>query len=587
MPFSRLRYVVLEQCGECARFETLIMRQAMTIIVQDNGTWGEMMPSNDSLVGKTLGSYQIQREIGRGGMGVVYLAHEQSLRRVVAVKVLAARLTDDAAYVKRFIREARAAAQLDHPNIVTVHSVGERDGLYYIAMQYVEGRSLAQLIREKGPLDWRSALDITRQAAEALAEAHKRGIIHRDIKPDNIMIDEAGRVKVMDFGLARAASATTKLTADGAQLGTPMYMSPEQINGDPVDVRADIYSLGVMLYEMLAGRPPFQADTPMALMYQITHRPLPDVARLNATVPKIVAGVVAGMTAQQPEQRFPSAQTLGSHVSGLLSVSSRAPEHQVAPQAAIELDAQLRSDILGTGAGLDDAQATREAGPKRLVGPMSQQRRPIWIVLPVALVVLLIIVGAVQLMGRREVQDQGWITLFNGMDFEGWEDANDPTVPIEWSVMDGAMAAAGERKDIRTKQTWRDFDAELEYMVAQKGNGGVFLRGLVEIQVAGPGGDPGWEDGCIYNQFRPLAVASRPPGQWNKLSATYVGQTLTVKLNGVLIHDRLMVREYYAPDGMRTERLDEPGPLLLQAGWKANDVYYRNVRIRRIGADDR
>jgi formylglycine-generating enzyme required for sulfatase activity/predicted Ser/Thr protein kinase len=331
------------------------------------------MASSNSLVGKTLGSYQVQREIGRGGMGVVYLAHEQSLGRVVAVKVLASRLADDAAYVKRFGREARAVARLDHPNIVHALSVGEQDGLYYIAMQYVKGRSLAQFIREKSPLEWRGALDITRQAAEALAEAHKHGIIHRDIKPDNIMVDETGRVKVMDFGLARATAASTKLTADGTQLGTPMYMSPEQINGNPVDGRTDIYSLGVTLYEMLTGRPPFQADTPMALMYQITHKPLPDVSKQNAAVPDNVVELVAGMTAQDPGRRYPSAQALRSRLIDVLSGSSRVPERQIVPQAAMALDAQLRSDILELSTGLTASRSTHAVSSQ---APASAQDEP-------------------------------------------------------------------------------------------------------------------------------------------------------------------------------------------------------------------
>ena len=234
------------------------------------------------------------------------------------MKVLASRLADDAVYVKRFVREASAAARLDHPNIVTVYSVGEQDGLYYIAMQHVKGCSLAQLIREQGPVDCRRALGIIRQAAEALAEAHKHGIIHRDIKPDNIMVDEAGRAKVMDFGLARVAQSQTKLSADGAMLGTPAYMSPEQIQGTQLDERTDLYSLGVTLFEMLTGSSPFEADTPMALMYQIAHVPFPNLTDLNPAVPAAVAELVARMTARSPDDRHRSAKTLCTELEALL-----------------------------------------------------------------------------------------------------------------------------------------------------------------------------------------------------------------------------------------------------------------------------
>ena len=299
------------------------------------------MSQSDSLVGKVIGNYEILRELGRGGMGVVYKAHEQSLQRVVALKILPRHLAENPAFVKRFLREARAGARLNHPNIVTTYAVGEHDGVYFIAMEYIKGAPLSQVIRDQGQLDIRRALDISRQAAQALAQAHGQGIIHRDIKPQNMMIDQAGRVKVMDFGLAKVLHAATELTVEGAKLGTPLYMSPEQAQGQTVDARTDIYSLGIVLFEMLAGAPPFLADSPVAVLHQIIHQPVPDLRALNSDVPIPVARLVARMTAKDPKDRHPSAEALDRDLATVLSgdekkVLMRDNVREEAPSARIE-----------------------------------------------------------------------------------------------------------------------------------------------------------------------------------------------------------------------------------------------------------
>lgn len=262
------------------------------------------------LVGNTIGSYEVLRELGQGGMGIVYKAHEQSLQRVVALKVLPEHLARDPSFVRRFQREAQAAAQLNHPNIVTIHAVGESGGVHFIAMEYIRGKTLGHHIQEQGQLDVRHALRIARQSAEALAEAHRRGIIHRDIKPSNIMLDEAGRVKVMDFGLAKALHGASEITVPGTQLGTPRYMSPEQIEGKPLDARSDLFSLGLVLAEMLTGQASFSAETPSTAMYQIVHQELPNLRDMNPEIPAVVAELIGKMTAKAPEDRPASAQAV-------------------------------------------------------------------------------------------------------------------------------------------------------------------------------------------------------------------------------------------------------------------------------------
>ena len=196
---------------------------------------------------ENIGHYSIVSELGRGGMGVVYKAHEESLNRFVALKVLGKHLSEDESFVERFKREAQSAAALNHPNIVQVYAIDEIDGQHYFAMEYVQGTSIQEMIKSQGPLDPVAAGRLILQAASGLGTAHGHGIVHRDIKPANLMVDERGLVKITDFGLALLAAGTTRLTSTGMFMGTPGYLSPEQCLDHEVDQRTDIYSLGVTL----------------------------------------------------------------------------------------------------------------------------------------------------------------------------------------------------------------------------------------------------------------------------------------------------------------------------------------------------
>lgn len=254
--------------------------------------------------GKTIGEYRVVEEIGRGGMGVVYKAHDAKLDRDVAVKILPPHLASDADFAARFVREARAAAQLDHTGIVQVYQVGQTSEMLYIAMQYVDSRSLSAVIREEGPLSAERALDIVKQVARALGEAHEHGIIHRDVKPSNILVDERGRVKVTDFGLAKNLRAGETVTETGVFVGTPEYSSPEQCDAQPVDQRSDIYSLGVVLYEMLAGKVPFQAETPFKLFEKILYDEPTQITKVAPAVPRSVSALLHRMMAKDMEDRY-------------------------------------------------------------------------------------------------------------------------------------------------------------------------------------------------------------------------------------------------------------------------------------------
>ena len=210
------------------------------------------------MIGQTISHYKITEKLGEGGMGVVYKAEDIKLKRPVALKFLAPHLLRDDEGRKRFIREAQAAAALDHPNICTVYEIAEVNGRTFIVMAFLEGEGLDKKI-EGGPLTLKDALDIAIQTAQGLQAAHEKKIVHRDVKSANVMVTEEGQVRVMDFGLAQLADRT-RLTETGARLGTPAYMSPEQTRGEPVDQRTDIWSLGVVLYEMVTGQLPFKGD---------------------------------------------------------------------------------------------------------------------------------------------------------------------------------------------------------------------------------------------------------------------------------------------------------------------------------------
>lgn len=268
------------------------------------------MATLDSLVNTQLGQYQIMTKLGQGGMATVFKAHEQSLNRVVALKVLHPSLAENEEYIKRFKREAQSAAKLNHPNIVHIYAIGEDRGYHYFAMELIKGESLADYKRNGKKLDTERILSITRQIAGGLDAAHEAGLVHRDIKPSNIMLLGDGSVKVADFGIAQVSSGETKLTMDGAVIGTPEYLSPEQCEGHPIDGRSDIYSLGVTLYELLSGKTPYSADTPVGMLMKIVKGEHPPLGSIVPDIPAEIENLVKRMMATKPDQRFQSCREL-------------------------------------------------------------------------------------------------------------------------------------------------------------------------------------------------------------------------------------------------------------------------------------
>src|SRR5437764_11323873 len=252
--------------------------------------------------------YLIVRKLGSGGMADVYLAEDKELGRQVALKLLNERHANDEQFVERFRREAQSAAGLNHPNIVSIFDRGYAEGTYYIAMEYLEGRSLKELLVRNGPTPIPVSIDYARQILGALAFAHRNGVVHRDIKPHNIVVGGDGRLKVTDFGIAR--SGASQMTEAGSIVGTAQYLSPEQARGAPVDPRSDLYSLGIVLYEMLTGLVPFTGDTPVEIaMKHLSEIPEPP-SELREEVPHDLDAVVMRALAKEPEQRYGSAEEM-------------------------------------------------------------------------------------------------------------------------------------------------------------------------------------------------------------------------------------------------------------------------------------
>ncbi|MFT4597486.1 MAG: beta-lactam-binding protein with PASTA domain/predicted Ser/Thr protein kinase [Paracrocinitomix sp.] len=258
------------------------------------------------------GRYELHRRLARGGMADVFLARDQLLGRPVAVKVLFPEYATDPKFVERFRREAQAAANLNHPNIVSIYDWGEELGTYYIVMEYVEGQSLAQILRRDGSLTVEQVTRVALDVAGALGFAHEGGVVHRDVKPGNVLVSPKGEMKVADFGIATAmtANADANLTQTGAVMGTATYFSPEQAQGHKVDHRSDLYSLGVLLYEMLVGQPPFTGETPVSIAYKHVQEPVVPVTDHGVEIPPALAAITMKLLSKNPDNRYPSAGAL-------------------------------------------------------------------------------------------------------------------------------------------------------------------------------------------------------------------------------------------------------------------------------------
>jgi len=368
------------------------------------------MAVSDTLIGSVFdGRYRIERKLGAGGMADVYLAEDQELGRRVAIKILNDRHAADDSFIERFRREAKNAAGLSHPNIVSIYDRGEAEGTYYIAMEFLEGRSLKELIVSRGPAPIKVTIDYARQILAALAAAHKQGIVHRDIKPHNVIVGPEGRLKVTDFGIAR--SGASQMTEVGSIIGTAQYLSPEQARGAPVDQTSDLYSVGVVLYEMLTGQVPFTGDTPLEIaMKHLSEIPRPP-SELRPEVPHDLDSVVLRALAKDPSERYQSAEEMDADLARVAEGLPVDPETETMATAVLSgsgLMAAAPTSVITRPAGTAPTRAappgrTPPAGYYGYEGP-PRRRRPVW---PWVLAVLLLLAAAgAAWFAYTKIQDQ-------------------------------------------------------------------------------------------------------------------------------------------------------------------------------------
>lgn len=378
--------------------------------------WPKAEALGQALVGRTLGDFRVEQKLGQGGMGEVYLARQISLGRPVALKVLRPDLTNEPTDLARFEAEAWSIARLNHPNIVQIYTLGHAEGLHFLAMEYVDGASLREILAEQRALELSPALAILEQAARALADAEKLGLVHRDIKPENLLLGRDGRLKVADFGLCRDPNTLgTPITRPDLTSGTPLYMSPEQIQGLPLDHRSDLYALGVTAFEMLAGEPPFQAETSLAIALKHLSEPPTRLDEYRPDLPPAVGELVMRLLAKAPADRYPSAAALLSDLEDLRALEPKAPETWArdskralsastwtGPQDAPNALSEVPLDSLGREC------PTREMGSK----PSPDNRRaPRWIDSNSA---------KVSRLGRRRLAQNGSLLLIGMLAGAAW-----------------------------------------------------------------------------------------------------------------------------------------------------------------------
>ena len=338
--------------------------------------------------------FQILGKIGQGAMAVVFKAKQLSLARIVAIKVLPRRLSENQEFVDRFYREGRAAAQLNHANIVGAYDVGESGGYHYFVMEYIDGQTVYDLLQDKGRLDEQTALTYVLQVAKALEHAHARGFIHRDVKPKNVMITKAGDVKLADMGLAREVDDYETATAEaGRAYGTPYYISPEQIRGEiKIDFRADIYALGATFYHMVTGKVPYDGPTPSVVMHKHLKEPLLPPDHVNTRLSAGIGEIIEVMMAKDPDERYVSTTDL---ISDLQAVAQGQPPMQ----ARKRYDHDLLKSLATTGEVLP-AKGEGGAFDNRMGAGTNQWLVPLAVVLGVSLVLNVILVVALMTAGQ-------------------------------------------------------------------------------------------------------------------------------------------------------------------------------------------
>ena len=481
-----------------------------------------------------IGHYEVLQVLGRGGFGIVFRAFDDVLQRVVAVKVMAPQMAAMSPARKRFLREARSSAAVRHENVVQVYEVGELP-LPYLVMEFIPGETLQQKLDRNGPLDVTEVLQIGRQIAEGLAAAHATDLIHRDIKPANVLIEGGQhRVKITDFGLARAADDAS-ISQSGIIAGTPMYMAPEQAQGQPLDQRADLFSLGSVLYQMASGRAPFRANNTVAVLKRVCEDTPRPIREIIPETPQWLCDIISKLHAKNPDERYQSAR-------------------EVADVLA-DCEAQLKANPK-----LKDFSRIPQSKP----APPRRQSRPVF-ALVCAFVSLLIFgiwlnpfaarnaaeVNVAKQETPLPANEDGFVPLFNGKDLTGWKVHHDQ--PGNWRVEDGVLIGRGPQHShlFTERSDYRDFHLRLEYRADhQDTDSGVFFRCGFDVSRIFP---PGYEftlgrdyDGSLYetpltrllgNLLTRSAPTEATAHEWRTIDIVVVGPRFTAKINGLVVVD--------------------------------------------------
>jgi serine/threonine protein kinase len=529
-----------------------------------------------------LGPYRVLKVLGAGGMGVVYKAEDSQLKRPVALKAMLPVLAASESARKRFVREAQAAAAIEHDHIVHIYQVGEDRGVPYIAMPLLQGEALDERLQRENRLPVSEILRIAGETAEGLAAAHRRGLIHRDIKPANLWLEGAkGRVKILDFGLARAAADDMHLTQTGAILGTPAYMAPEQAGGQEVDHRCDLFSLGCVLYRMSTGEMPFKGrDTISTLMAVATENPRPP-RELEPAIPLALSELILSLLAKDATQRPSSAEAV---TAALQEIDRELVEHTVRPRA--KSDEPKHSRI------------TRQ----RLRAFNLSGKKP-WLVGLVAGLAALVILGFVLFRPRGVVKiennhpDPGkaaepllvppigrgdFAPLFNGEDLSGWK--IHPDQPGHWRVVHGVLTGSGPAVShlFSERGDYKNFHLRASARINDGGNSGIFFRAPFgpkflegfEAQINSSHQDPS-KTGSLYGALGSAAViVSESPvrsGQWFDLEIIAQGNHIEIKING-------KTTAYYTDEKQRHVR----GHFALQQQNPETVAEFRKIEIKEL-----
>jgi eukaryotic-like serine/threonine-protein kinase len=392
------------------------------------------------MIGELIGGrYEIEELVGTGGMSSVYRARDSVLERRVALKILHEHFSADPEYVERFRREARAIARLNHPNIVTVIDRGEFGNRQFIVFEHIPGENLKEVVEREGQLPVAQALALTHQIARGLAFAHQHGVVHRDVKPQNVLLDESGTAKVTDFGIARSLDPGEELTQTGTLLGTSDYIAPEQASGEPIDARSDQYSLGVLLYELLTGEVPYPADSFMAVAMRHLRDPVPSVRERRRDVPDRVDKIVARAMAKRPADRFPSTEAMMGAIEGALADTG---------------EGAGRNEATGVHSRVERPSPSRSAARP---GPRRRQRRRRFA--PLLLALLVVGAGAIALgliLAGRDGGGSGAAGSIGGVKLTAFEDY-DPQGDQSEHPESVANATDGDVSTFWTTETYRTF----------------------------------------------------------------------------------------------------------------------------------